>query len=130
MRALITPLAISVLSACTAPRGAAPVDTKQPVELRLRAGDEIRIVTKHRERMSLKITELRPTELAGVTLKPARHETHARGLNVVVPYGDLALVQARRISALRTAMAPVVVASVIFAVALETGHIAVMAAPP
>jgi hypothetical protein len=97
------------LSACTAPRAVAPTDAGAPAELRLKAGDQIRVVTKQRERMSLEITEIRSSELAGVTLKPEKHETIPEGRDVTVPYADLAMVEVRRFSALRTVAVPTLV---------------------
>jgi len=120
-------LVVLALSACTAQRAVSPVESGEPTELRLRAGDSIRIVTKQRERMSLEITEIRPAELAGVSLKPAAHETLPAGRDVVVPYADIALVEVRRFSAARTAAAPVLVVLVAAGIALST--MPVMAGP-
>ncbi|MGH8196857.1 MAG: hypothetical protein ACRETI_01680 [Steroidobacteraceae bacterium] len=111
---------VLALSACTSQRTVSPVDSGEPTELRLRAGDSIRIVTKQRERISLEITEIRPTELAGVSVKPAAHETLPAGRDVVVPYADIALVEVRRFSAVRTVAAPVLVVLVAAGIALTT----------
>jgi len=116
-RALLVVLA---LSACTGHRAVSPVDNGEPTELRLRAGDSIRVVTKQRERMSLRITEIRPTELAGVTVKPAAHEALPKGRDVMVPYADIALVEVRRFSAARTAAGSVLVVLTAAGIALDT----------
>ena len=113
-------LALLALGACTAPRAVSPVDGGEPTELRLKAGDSIRIVTRQRERMSFEITEIRPTELAGVTTKPAPHETLPAGRDVVVPYGDIALVEVKRFSAARTVAGPVLVILLASGIALAT----------
>ena len=115
-------LVLLALSACTATRAVSPVDSTQPTELRLKAGDSIRVVTKQRERMSLEITEIRAAEMAGVTVKPASHETLPVGQDVVVPYADIALVEVRRFSALRTAAVPVLIV-------LTAGSIALISTP-
>jgi hypothetical protein len=70
--------------------------------------------------MSFQITEIRPTELAGISVKPAAHETLPEGRDVVVPYADIALVEVRRFSAARTLAAPVLVVLVAAGIALET----------
>ncbi len=113
-------LALLALSACTSPRAVSPVEGGETTELRLQAGDSVRIVTKQRERMSFEITEIRETELAGVTVKPAKHETLPAGQAVVVPYADIALIEVKRFSAARTAAAPVLVVLVAAGIALQT----------
>jgi hypothetical protein len=99
----------AALVGCTSPRAVAPVEEGQLTQLRLKAGDEIRVVTRQRQRLSFEITELRPADMLGVTGKPARHETLPKGTTVTVPYDDLALVVVDRFSAARTAAAPFVV---------------------
>ncbi len=116
-----------VVGGCTAPRAVSPVDSGEPVELRLQAGDVIRIVTRDRERMLLEIAEIRSSELGGVTVKPGAHEMMPAGLPVTIPYADLALVEVRRFSGLRSAAVPAVVLLVAAGIALES--VAVMPAP-
>lgn len=129
-RSLASLLLILTVSACTAPRAVAPVTSGEPTELRLKAGDSIRVVTRDRERLSLEITAIRPTELAGVTLKPAKHETRPEGQAVVVPYEDLAFVVVRRFSAGRTAAAvPVAVLLVAAGMVIEAGGFPVVPPP-
>jgi hypothetical protein len=113
-------VALLALSACTAPRAVSPLEDGEPTELRLRTGDSIRVVTKQRKRMSLHITEIRPTELAGVTAKPAEHESLPAGQDVVVPYADIALVEVRRFSAARSVAGPALVILVTGGIALAT----------
>jgi len=120
-------LVLLALGACTGPRAVSPVDSDKPTELRLRAGDSIRVVTRQRERMSLEITEIRATELAGVTVKPGKRETLPAGHDVVVPYADLALVEVRRFSAARTVAAPFVVILLAAGIALQTMPVMVAA---
>jgi hypothetical protein len=123
-------LVACTLVACTGPRAVAPVDSAEPKELHLKAGDRIRIVTRDRDRLSLEITEIRTTELAGVTLKPAAHETRAKDQAVVVPYQDLAFVVVQRFSPGRTAAAvPVVILLVAAGVVIQAGGFPVMPAP-
>jgi hypothetical protein len=107
MRALVVLCVTMSLVACVGPRVVSPMGGSEPVELRLKPGDSIRVVTKHRERASLKITELRATELTGITLKPGRHETLPKDQEIVIPYGDLALVDVTRFSSPGTALVAV-----------------------
>ena len=120
-------LVLLALSACTATKAVSPVDSAEPTELRLKAGDSIRVVTKQRERMSFEITAIRASEMAGVTVKPASHETLPLGQDVVVHYADIALVEVRRFSALRTAAVPVLV--VLMAGSIALGATPVIVAP-
>ena len=118
-----------LLCACTAPRAVAPVSGAETTELKLKAGDEIRVVTRNRERLTFEITEIRPTELVGTTLKPRTHETRPKGQSVVVPYDDLAFVVVDRFSGVRTAAAvPVAILLVAAGVVIEAGGFAVMPA--
>lgn len=132
MRALIVLAVTFALISCTASRAIAPAGagTNEPKELHLKAGDSVRIVTRNRERMSLKITEIRPTALAGVTLKPAKHETLAKGQSVVVQYDDLALVEVRRFSAARTVGLPVLVVSMVGLLVIATHPVIPPGMPP
>jgi hypothetical protein len=116
------------LGGCTGPRAVAPVNDGEPTELRLLAGDTIRVVTKGRERLSFEITEIRATELAGITVAPRKHETMPAGVGVAVPYADLALVEVRRFSAARSLAVPAVVVLVAAGIALQT--VPVMPAAP
>lgn len=117
------------LVGCTSPRAVAPVEEGQLNELRLKAGDEIRVVTRQRQRFSFEITELRAADMLGVTGKPARHETLPKGTTVTVPYDDLALVVVDRFSAARTAAAPFVVLGLAAGYVLTVTPPVVMAAP-
>lgn len=130
MRALVVLCVALSLLACAGPRVVSPVDGSQPVDLRLKPGDHIRVVTKHRERASLKITALGPTELTGVTLKPARHETLPKDQEIVIPYEDLALVDVTRISSPGTALVAAVLLTLSAGMVIEAIPIPVpMSAP-
>jgi hypothetical protein len=119
----------AALVGCMSPRAVAPVEEGQLTELRLKAGDEIRVVTRQRQRLSFEITELRAADMLGVTGKPARHETLPKGTTVTVPYDDLALVVVDRFSAARTAAAPFVILVLAAGYVLTVTPPALMAAP-
>lgn len=120
--------ALLALAACTAPRSVSPVADGKPSEIRLQAGDKIRVVTRDRERFSIEITDIRATELAGRTIKPGPHETTLPGVTLVLPYADLALVEVREFSPIRSGAVPAVVLLVAAGIALES--MAVMPASP
>jgi hypothetical protein len=129
MRRIAVMCVAALLCACMGPRAVAPVSGTETTELRLKAGDEIRVVTRNRERLSFEITEVRPTELAGVTVKPKRHETQPKDQPVTVPYDDLAFVVVDRFSPWRTAaVVPVAVLLVAAGIVVEAGGFAVMPA--
>jgi hypothetical protein len=103
-RALVFVFAIALAAAgCMPARVVVPGVDDDVEELRLKAGDQIRIVTTQRQRYTLEITEIRATELIGVTLEPGRHETSPKGKAVTMSYDELALLQVRRFSSLHTA---------------------------
>jgi hypothetical protein len=79
--------------------------------------------------MSFEITELRPSEMVGVTRKPAPHEKLPEGTSVTVPYDDLAFVVVNRFSAARTAAAPFLVLGLVAGYVLTVTPPVAMAGP-
>ena len=71
-------------------------DAAETSELKIRAGDEIRVVTTDRERISLRVKEIREDRFAGVTLRPNRKETLPADTPVEVPYAKIAMIQVTR----------------------------------
>ena len=65
-------------------------------ELEIRVGDEIRVVTTQRRRLSFEVKEIREDRFAGVTLEPARKETDPAGTPVDVPYAEIAMIEVTR----------------------------------
>ena len=64
-------LAIMVWRSAAAPRRAMHPRTHAVTrELRIKAGDEIRVITTRRERLSFKVSEVRDDRFIGVTAKP------------------------------------------------------------
>jgi predicted aspartyl protease len=92
-------------------------DAADASELRIRVGDEIRVVTTDRERVSFRVTEVREDRFAGVTLEPAVKETLPADSNVEIPYEKLAMIQVTRFDPKAAAAASGVV---VFTVALGT----------
>jgi hypothetical protein len=71
-------------------------DAAETRELKIRVGDEIRVVTTDRERISLRVKEIREDRFAGVTLEPNRKETLPAETPVEVPYAKIAMIQVTR----------------------------------
>jgi hypothetical protein len=71
-------------------------DAAETSELKIRVGDEIRVVTTDRERISLRVKEIREDRFAGVTLRPNRKETLLADTPVEVPYAKIAMIQVTR----------------------------------
>ena len=116
-------LLLAVLTACTTTQSVAPAGPQTPAGLQLKVGDTIQVVTKYRERMSLRITAIGQTELTGVTQKRRKHDTQDKGKTLVIPYDDLALVQVKHGSAGRTIIAVPLVLVGAVAVAVGTGQV-------
>ena len=75
-----------------------PASDAETRELRVKAGDEIRVVTTRRERIGLRVTEVHADRFTGVTLKPRKKEPLPEGQRVEVPFEELALVQVTRVT--------------------------------
>jgi len=63
--------ALCLASSC-ATRSSTPTTEAATHELKIRAGDQIRVVTTQRERLSFKVQEVRADRFVGVTVKPRR----------------------------------------------------------
>jgi len=105
-----------------------PLDDADVRELKVRVGDELRVVTVQRDRISLEVTEVRQDLLVGVTLKPHAKETRAAGLVVEVPYADLAMVEVTRFDSVAAAAAGAYVLLSVTAFAAVLGAVPVL--PP
>lgn len=108
----------------------APDSAAETRELRIKAGDEIRVVTTDRERIAFQVTEVRDDRFVGVTIKPRRKEEMPPGALVEVRYDELALLEVTRFS--KGAVAAGALAAVVTVAAFATviGGVGVMALPP
>jgi hypothetical protein len=77
----------------------APSDDSFAQQIKIKAGEEIQVVTTRRERLSFKITEVLDDRLVGVTVDPKPKEHRPAGDNVQVPFDELAMVRVTRFSA-------------------------------
>lgn len=99
-------------------------------ELRIKPGDEIRMVTTRRERISLKVTEVQADRFVGVTLKPRPKEARPKGQSVEVRFDELALIEVIRFDNKTLAIATMAALVTVTAGAAVLGSVGVMALPP
>jgi len=89
-------LALVVACAGCASRSYTIDDAAGTSELEIRAGDEIRVVTTDRERISLRVGQVLQDRFTGVTLEPDRKETLPADTPVDVPYPKIAMIEVTR----------------------------------
>jgi hypothetical protein len=97
-------------------------------ELKIEAGDELRVVTTRRERLSFKVSEVRDDRFIGVTAKPRGKELHPAGETVEVPFDELAVLEVTRFETKGAALATAAVLVTVSAFAVVLGT--VPALPP
>jgi hypothetical protein len=104
-----------------------PGNELEAMQLEITGGDHIRVVTTRRERIGLKITEVRGDRFVGVTLRPRKKETLPKGQPVEVLFDEIALLEVTHRGQKALAASAVAVVTV---VAFEViGQIGVMPAP-
>ncbi len=132
MRGLLLLLIAALACVCTACTTQS-YTTDNPAEtrkLKIRVGDEIRVVTTNRDRISFKVTEVRDDRFLGVTVEPNKKESRAADTLVEVPYADVAMIEVTRFE---PKTAATVGGVVVFTVALGTlvlTGVPVVVAPP
>lgn len=118
---LLAAIALTALS-CTATRTSAPTSAAGVTRIQIKAGDVIRVLDKYRHQYTLKITALDATTLTGEALRltPGKKKSdyQATGVTVQMRYADIALLEVKKSSALRTAGAALVALEVIGMVVL------------
>jgi hypothetical protein len=112
--------AVCLASGCTT-RSYTPTTDAATHELKIRAGDEIRVVTTQRERLSFKVQEVRADRFIGVTVEPDRKEHRPAGETVEVPFDELAVLEVTRFEPRAAAVAPPAVLLTVSAFAVVTG---------
>lgn len=108
----------------------APDGAAETRELRIKAGDEIRVVTTRRERIAFEVTEVREDRFVGVAIKPRAKEGHPEGEPVEVRYDELALLEVTRFSKGAAAAGALAAVVTVAAFATVIGGVGVMALPP
>jgi hypothetical protein len=104
-----------------ATRSYAPTTDAATLELKISAGDEIRVVTTRRERLSFKVQEVRADRFVGVTVKPHHKEHRPAGQTVEVPFDELAVLEVTRFEAKSAAIGAVAVLLTVSAYAVVMG---------
>jgi hypothetical protein len=127
--AMLACTALGVLPGCST-QSHAPASDTETRELRIKAGDEIRVVTTGRERMAFEVTEVRDDRFVGVTIEPRRKETSPAGKAVEVRYDELALLEVTRFSKGAVAAGALVTVVTVAAFATVIGAVGVVALPP
>jgi hypothetical protein len=118
---------LSLVGGCTT-QSYAPASDAVTRELKIKAGDEIRVVTTRRERLSFKVSEVRDDRFIGVTGKPHPKELHPAGERVEVPFDELAVLEVTRFETRGAALATAAVLVTVSAFAVVLGT--VPAVPP
>jgi hypothetical protein len=121
--------ALCLASGCTT-QSYAPTTDVATHELKIKAGDEIRVVTTRRERLSFKVKEVRADRLVGVTAKPRRKEHRPAGETVEVPFDELAVLEVTRLGAEQAALATAAVLLTVSAFAVVLGPAVVIPVMP
>jgi hypothetical protein len=111
-----------------ATRSYAPTTDVATHELKIRAGDEVRVVTTQRERLSFKVQEVRADRFVGVTVKPHRKEHRPAGQALELPFDELAVLEVTRFDAKAAVIATAAAVLTVSAFAVVTGQVAVMPA--
>ena len=109
-------------------RSYAPTSDVATLELRIKPGDEIRVVTTWRERLSFEVKEVRSDRFVGVTVKPHAKEHRPAGETVEVPFDDLAVVEVTHFEAGPATLATAAVLLTVSAFAVVLGPAVVV--PP
>ena len=74
----------------------APDTASATQSLKIRLGDEVRVVTTSRDRMTFEVTQILEDRFAGVTVEPNAKETRPAGVDVEVSYDSVAMIQVTR----------------------------------
>lgn len=129
MRAVVALAMLAVAATGCVTKSRVPLDDADVRELEVRVGDELRVVTVQRDRISLEVSELREDRLLGVTLRPRAKETRPAGVAVEVPYADLAMLEVTRFDATAAALAGAYVLLSVTAFAAVVGAVPVLPPP-
>jgi hypothetical protein len=110
-------LVVSWLIAGCATQSYAPSTDAATQELRIKPGDQIRVLTTRRQLLFFEVTEVRGTRFLGVTVEPHWKEDPEPGKPVEVPFDELAVIQVTRFSPGAAAVVVLLVGGMVAAVA-------------
>ena len=100
-------------------------------EIKIKAGDRIRVVTTRRERLTFDVTEVQPDGLVGVTTEfPYPKDDLPAGKAVEVPFEEIALLQVTRFDVGAAATAGAIAVITVGAIGAVVGAAAVPVVPP
>jgi len=119
---------LALLSGCTT-QSYAPTTDAGTLELKIEAGDEIRVVTLQRERLSFAVTEVRGDRFVGVTIEPNRKELRPAGEPVEVPFDELAMLEVTRFDSKGMGLAAAAAVVTVSAFAVVLGAVPVVPLP-
>lgn len=87
---------VAVACVCTAcaTQSYTPDTPSEALELKIRTGDLIRVVTTNRERLIFKVEQVQEDRFIGVAVEPIVKETLPPGTDVEVPYANIAMIEA------------------------------------
>ncbi len=97
----------------------APETASETQAIKIRVGDEVRVVTTNRDRMTFEVTQILDDRFAGVTVEPNAKESRPAGVDVEVPYDSVAMIQVTRFDS-KAATAAAVGGVIMVTVALGT----------
>lgn len=119
---------LALLGGCTT-QSFAPTTDAGTLELKIKAGDEIRVVTLQRERLSFEVTEVRGDRFVGVTVEPNRKELRPAGEPVEVPFDELAMLEVTRFDSKEAGLAAAAAIVTVSAFAVVIGAMPVVPLP-
>lgn len=106
-------------TACTSMRPITPDATGEQVRLTIRAGDTVHVVSKNGPSHSFRVTTVGTSSLTGNVVKTWEASADVAGSQVEVPYADIAQIEVKRVSGLKTA--GIIAAIVAVAIAIASG---------
>ena len=86
-------LAVACVCTACATRSFTPDTPSEARQLDIRQGDEIRVVTTNRERLTFRVEQVQEDRCIGVTVEPNVKETLPPGTDVEVRYADIAMME-------------------------------------
>ena len=119
---------LCLASGCTT-QSYAPTSDADTRELRIEAGDELRVITTRRERLAFKVSEVRDDRFVGVTVKPHPKERHPAGETIEVPFDELAVLEVTRFETRGAVLATAAVLVTVSAFAVVLGTVPVLLPP-
>jgi hypothetical protein len=116
LSALCLAIALGLIAGCTT-QSYAPSTDAATHELRIKPGDQIRVLTTRRQLLFFEVTEIRGTRFIGVTVEPHWKEDPQPVKPVEVPFDELAVIQVTRFSPGAAAVVVLLVGGMVAAVA-------------